>query len=235
MVAAAGSGRVEALRRLLSAGADPERGDDESGESPLHIAASGGQTATATLLIQAGARPDVPDHHGFTPLVHAAEKGQWAMVRLLLKHGARSGLQDALISACKAGAPDAVRMLLRAGAAVDGKSVYGLTPLMHAAGGVPKPEMVRLLLDSGAAVNAVDSVGQTALFIAAMSGTGNRRAPGAQTVEAAKDVVRMLLAAGADPQVKATQIGTVMDVLEAMPPEAGGREMLAVLKEGARR
>jgi hypothetical protein len=230
MVAAAGSGRVEELRLLLAAGADPERGDDESGESPLHIAASGGQAAIVTLLIQAGARPDVPDHHGFPPLVQAAANGHWAVVRLLLKHGARSGLQDALMSACEAGAPDAVRMLLGAGAAVDGESTYGLTPLMHAVSGVPKPEMVRLLLASGAAVNAADPDGRTALFIAAMPGTGASE----QTAEAAKEVVRMLLHAGADPQAKATQIGTVMDVLKAMP-DGRGREMLAILREGRRR
>jgi len=235
MVAAAGSGHVETVRALLAAGADPERGDDESGETPLHFAAAGGHTAIVTLLIQAGAQPDTPDHRGIPPLVGAAQNGHAEVVRALLEHRARAGIQDALIAASSAGSPDAVRMLLRAGATVDGTSAYGVTPLMHAAGGLPKPGVVRLLLDSGAAVNATDSNGRTALFIAAIAGTGTRQAPPAPVVEAAKDVVRMLLAAGADPQARASRIGTVMDMLRAKPPESGAREMLAILEGDARR
>jgi ankyrin repeat protein len=166
MVAAAGSGRVKPLRLLLAAGADPERGDDKSGESPLHYAAAGGQTEIVRLLIEAGARPDVPDHRGFPPLVEAARNGHEDAVRELLNHGARSGLQDALEAA-------------------------------------------------------------------AVAGTWESRLPTAQPVAALKNVVRMLLAAGADPQAKMWDGRTVMGVLESMS-QARGREMLAVIREGAR-
>ena len=167
MVAAAAGGRAKVLRLLLAAGADPERGDDDSGKSPLHFAAAGGQTEIVLLLLQAGARPDTLDHRGLPPLVEAAGKSRVEVVRALLKNGARAGLQDALEAAAMAGTS------------------------------VPQPEL-------------------------------------GQTVAAAKEVVRMLLAAGADPQAKMWDGRTVMDVLESMP-QGRGREMLAVLKEGARR
>src|SRR6185503_7910334 len=234
-IAAAANGWLENLRQLLGAGADPERGDDESGETLLHFAAAGGHAEVVTLLIRAGARPDRPDHRGIPALVVAAQKGHAQVVRALLEHGARSGVQDALIAAASAGDADSARMLLRAGAAVDGKSAYGLTPLMHAAGIVSKPEMVRFLLASGAAVDATDPDGRTALFIAAMTGTGRLRQPPPEVVEAAKSVVRILLAAGADPKAKERHLGTVMDVLEGKPPESGASEMLAILRQGPRR
>jgi ankyrin repeat protein len=225
-------GDVPAVRRLLAAGADPERGEAESGKSPLHFAAAVGRTDLVTLLIEAGARPDTPDHWGSPPLVEAATNGHLEVVRALLQHGARSGLQDALLSACSKGGVEVVRALLAAGATAGGRSHAGLTPLMHAvgAGSVPKAGVVKLLLESGAAVNDTDHTGRTVLFIAAVSGSGAR----GQSLGDATEVVRLLLDAGADPLARAKFGRNAIEVLEATP-SAATNEILPILRERARR
>ena len=59
-----------------------------------------------------------------------------------------------------------VKLLLGAGANVDGRNPKGNTPLMLAAGDSSTPEIVALLLDHGAEVNAHDRNGVTPLMFA---------------------------------------------------------------------
>ncbi|MGA2537174.1 MAG: ankyrin repeat domain-containing protein [Terracidiphilus sp.] len=97
------------------------------------------------------------------------------------------------------GTPETVSALLAAGASVDAfsRNPQQNQPL-HAALALGKnTQTIRLLLDAGASVNSTQAGGFTPLFSAAIA---NR-----------KDLVKMLLAEGADPHHKADQGKTAAD------------------------
>ncbi len=77
------------VRRLLSAGLDPNRAD-RGGYAPLHFAALEGAVEIARALLQAGARVDPQEEYGNTPLwlavMHA--RGDGTMIKLLRAFGA---------------------------------------------------------------------------------------------------------------------------------------------------
>ena len=69
---------------------------DESGITPLMLAARSGQLAVARTLIEQGADMGQASRDGRTALHWASEFGQFTMVEMLLEHGADPTLQDAL-------------------------------------------------------------------------------------------------------------------------------------------
>ena len=82
-------GKPEAAALLLALGADvdaPGRGWMTGG--PLHSAASANHTGVATILLDAGADPNVKQSGGWTPLHAAAMNGNLELVEQLLAHGA---------------------------------------------------------------------------------------------------------------------------------------------------
>jgi hypothetical protein len=231
LVAASTRGDVAGVRRLLAAGADPTRGDDETGASAVHAAAALGHAEILALFADSGAALDAPDFQGLTPLLRAAGAGHAQVVKMLLQRGARSQVADALREAAAGGHLEIVRALIQAGAPVDARDELGLTALMYAIGrGVTRPDVMKALLDSGAAVNAVDMEGRTALHHLASSATS----PSARGAGSAAPAVRILMAAGADPRVKDTEGQSVLDVLAARPG-AVSSEILAAIKDSSPR
>jgi ankyrin repeat protein len=91
-----------------------------------------------------------------------------------------------LMYAAAFGSPEAVRMLIDAGADVNAKNSFDATALMWAAG---DPVKARILIEHGANVNAVSKMGRTPLIIAA----GH---------DGASETVRLLLEKGADVRAK---------------------------------
>lgn len=89
-----------------------------------------------------------------------------------------------LMQAAAAGSIEAMRLLVSAGARVNAADNSGITPLMF---GVRDLDKVRFLLDRGADSTAKSSQGQTALLIAA-------------STAGSTEVVRALVAKGADPK-----------------------------------
>jgi hypothetical protein len=91
---AAGSGDVTEVRRLVAAGADVNK-QDEDGMRPLHVAATTGHVETVKTLVELGADKNAQDAFGLTPLHCAALKGHVETVKVLAQLGAYLGVQNA--------------------------------------------------------------------------------------------------------------------------------------------
>ncbi|KAK3633305.1 hypothetical protein LTR56_015873 [Elasticomyces elasticus] len=74
--------RLQAIRKICM---DQLGLSDAEGQTPLSLAASLKCNRAVKLLIDRGARPNVPDHVGRAPLHHAAMVGADAVLRTLLK------------------------------------------------------------------------------------------------------------------------------------------------------
>lgn len=82
-------GDVAAVKKLLEGDAALVAVRDAKNLTPLHVAASRGQSSVAELLIDYGAEIHGPTGDGeWTPLVFAAYRGHADVVNVLLKNGA---------------------------------------------------------------------------------------------------------------------------------------------------
>lgn len=96
-LAAAGY-RVEIIKILIDAGADPNASNNHRNSGPLHYASDRNgvgpawdpqrQVTTVELLIKAGAKLNAQDKNGATPLHRAVRTRSAEVVRILLKSGA---------------------------------------------------------------------------------------------------------------------------------------------------
>ena len=161
-----------------------------SGRTELMRAVDQGDSETVSLLLAAGAGPNLVQRaSGLSALMIAAAGGHCDIASLLLEARADLELTDqngytAFSHACDAGHVAVVQLLLAARAAPDPASqVNGMSPLLHAssAGHV---EIVSLLLAAQARMDLADQDGDTALFSAAIGGH--------------VEVLRLLLDAGAE-------------------------------------
>ncbi len=154
LIAAAGHGLTDRVRRLLARGADPEGGDVNhpiyQGRSPVQQAALSGHMDVVSLLVDAGASWE---HDPVDELIAAVMSGDRdAMERLL---GADPGLReraiercpDQLVRAAEQGSYDAVALLIELGFDVNARS---RTAPLHEAAMRGNVDVIRLLLDHGA-------------------------------------------------------------------------------------
>ncbi|KAM6188775.1 B-cell lymphoma 3 protein [Sarcoramphus papa] len=143
-------------------------GQDEDGDTALHIAVAQGAVGAARrlvgLFLQGGRELDVYNRLRQTPLHLAVITGQPGLVRLLVAHGASPMALDRLGRtaahlACESRSPRCLRELLRPGPRgspdLQARNYEGLTPL-HVAVSSGARESVLLLLEHGADVDAVD-------------------------------------------------------------------------------
>lgn len=191
---AAGSGKLDAMRVLMKAGAAKE-----SFDRALLVALRGGHVDAVRLLLEQGANARADDGETgrwFTMAPRDIDPARLAeMVNLLLKRGwpvnarTRDGW-TALMAAADNNHPALVDLLLRAGAAVDlhcectGFLGGGYTALTMASKREGSEQVVRLLLDAPAQVDEPSNDG-TPLMVASEHGS--------------LDVVKLLLSKGADP------------------------------------
>ncbi len=153
---AARAGDVEAVRTLVSEGADVNAAHGD-GMTALHWAAQKGNPEIAEIVLHAGANTEAVTRIGdYTPLHLAARSGSTGVIRALIGAGADLGAQTstggstALHFAAISGVADAVRALLEAGAQADAReNARGQTPLMFAAA-AGRHEAVKALLQGGA-------------------------------------------------------------------------------------
>src|SRR4051794_2963203 len=73
----------EKIAALIKAGVLLDEMDE--GETALHWAVSRQHTEIVTMLLEAGANPNVPDNDGYTPLHDVAEMGDCQPARMMLK------------------------------------------------------------------------------------------------------------------------------------------------------
>ena len=218
---ASGNGRESVVRMLLVAGADLN-GALPSGETVLMTAANTGQVDVVRILLARGARVDATEtSRGQTALMWALSETHLDAAQALIAHGANvnaratSGFTP-LMFAARQGDLEASRMLLARGADIHGAAEDGTTALLTATVR-GYPDLVRLLLAEGADPNA-SGAGYTALHWAAgsweteLTGEFGLAAPTSKwavlaglTGEAKLDLVRTLLAHGADPDVRTTR------------------------------
>ncbi|KAL1023549.1 hypothetical protein UPYG_G00042260 [Umbra pygmaea] len=90
---AAENNRLQTVERLLSVNPLLALCHDDDGYTPLHRAAYGGHTATASTLLAAGGGVNSRTADGWTPLHSACRWGQVATASLLLHQGAELNSQ----------------------------------------------------------------------------------------------------------------------------------------------
>ena len=158
-LAAARSGDLGELERLMVAGAPFYTNDDE-GSTALMYAARAGHRDVALRLLLAGLHPDTKswdqDH---TAIFHAINKGYDDLGAMLLLGGASgsAGFMPPLEAASTFGREAVVRLLLdtktQARTGIETRNGSGQTPLLQAVY-FHHPRLVEILLDSGANLDA---------------------------------------------------------------------------------
>jgi ankyrin repeat protein len=196
------------------------------GDAPLHLAVKMGWMDGAELLLKNGADPDIRDGKTNTPLLLAAPPAvRLAMTKLLLRYKADPSLKDqdgntVLHKAVKLSyEPLVVEELLKAGTPVNSANLEGDTPLMICvkAGNY---QYADALIAAGADVFLKNIAGESPLSIAVSRGVdavdkivlpgnvlqhdnlGNSVIATAVAMKGSPEVVSLILAKGADPNVR---------------------------------
>ena len=201
---------------------------DTATDQALLTAASRDNAAGVTAALDAGAAIDARDTHGQTALLFAVQRGDLALARALIGRGADINAEALnhdtpwLLAGALGRTENLAAMLDTGNVNYSIRNRYGGNALIPACerGHV---ETVRLLLErSQIDVNHINNLGWTALLEAVILSDG-----GARHIE----IVRMLLAAGADPNV-ADKDGVSplqhardrrYDAIAALIRDAGGR------------
>jgi ankyrin repeat protein len=173
-------------------------------------------------LIQAHADVNAPANDGSTALLWAAYHRDAEMTKALLAAGASVDIANhygvtPLLQASRNGDVEVMQALLDAGADATRWHPEGETPLMAAAR-TGRVDAVQLLLSHGSFVNAQDPFQEeTALMWASAEGH--------------LPVVKALLAAGADPNLKA-HVSTITERKDADHPSGGFTALMFAVRNG---
>ena len=151
-----------------------------AGDTPLHAAAAVYRIATAKALLASGASVAAANRRGATPLHYAADGGPASPVWNSEAQGEMIGL------------------LLAAGADPNALDKSGVAPL-HRAVRQRCPRAVDALLRNGAAVGLKNNSGSTPLHLAVQNtGRGGSGSPESKACQ--KEIIELLLKAGASPR-----------------------------------
>jgi ankyrin repeat protein len=188
---------LDVIRMLLEAGANPnlqlkllppyrnlgaDRGVDRMltiGATPLLRAAKALDAPAVRLLVQYGAKLDLPNNQGITPVMAAAGMGS--------VDADTRGVYTTEDTAQRS--VDTLRILLDAGADVNSRDPRGQTPL-HAAAFWGWNAAVQFLVDRGADLNVKDNGNKTPIDSAMGRNGGNSR--GGQRIDVHEDTAKLL-------------------------------------------
>jgi cytohesin len=245
-------GNAEVLATLLAAGADPDFENPE-GETPIMAVARTGNVDAARVLLEAGADINATeDWGGQSALMWAAATGNPEMVGFLATNGAdldargvirqwerkvikeprpkdmNKGGFTALLYAAREGCTECARALIEAGADPDLADPERVTPLNMALLNL-NFDFAAYMIEAGADVDKWDLFGRSPLYMAADVSTLPVMGNGAMVVipsldeHSALDVARLLLEAGADPNIRLKRRPPYRNV----PQDRGGDRILA--------
>jgi ankyrin repeat protein len=245
-------GSAPIIDALLKAGADPNTKNPE-GETPLMAVARSGNVDAARLLLEARADINAKENFGGqSALMWAAAQRQAEMVKLLASKGAdlnargvvrqwerkvikeprpkdmNKGGFTPLIYAAREGCVECARHLMAAGADPDLEDPERITPLNMALLNLHF-EFAAFMIKAGADVDKWDLFGRSPVYMAADVSTLPTKGNGAMAVipsedsVTALDVGRMLLEAGANPNLQLKRRPPYRDV----PQDRGGDSILA--------
>jgi ankyrin repeat protein len=148
---------------------------DASGRTALRVAGAARHWGVVRLLVDAGADPVAVQHGWPGPLRLASECGDGAAVEYLLLDArvtrsidvADNRLETALVSACRGGHDQVVKLLLGAGA---DPNVFAEHPALGLACLKGHSEVARMLIQAGADTTALDYLHRTPLVLATEGG-----------------------------------------------------------------
>ncbi len=196
---AAESNNLPIAKLLIASGADVEGG----GYSPLSSAGVNGDfVEMAQLLVENGAKVNIPSATGWYPLMAAAGRGNIKVANYLLARGAdpnaadRAGFTALYLAAGSDYCLTTAAALLSYGAKPNAKNMHGGTAL-HQAASQGSIKVIELLLANKADVNAGNNEGYTPLHAVVSYGKNDTR----------KTVVEILLKSGANVNAKTTRDG----------------------------
>ena len=157
LIEAVKNGDAKTAQALVAKKADVNATEID-GTTALHYAADASDAALVDLLLKAGANAKAANRYGATPLGLAAAKGDAAVIERLLKAGENANAvvsgEPVLMSAARAGNPDAIKVLVAHGADVNVKErILNQTPLMWAAA-AGNTAAVKVLVEVGADIQA---------------------------------------------------------------------------------
>ena len=180
--------KLEQVQLLLRYGADPN-GMSKNGETCLYYGAQRPCAPILHELLDWGADVNKKNSSGDTPLIGASRSRQEENIKLLLAHGALPDLSGATWAALPwiidSGNGELVRYFLEQGGNPNGFSENGENHMVYA--GSHAADCMHVLIEHGGDVNAKSKAGNTPLVAACSS----RKF----------DVAKMLVAAGADPNL----------------------------------
>ena len=245
-------GSAPIIGALLKAGADPNSKNPE-GETPLMAVARSGNVEAAKRLVEARADVNAKENWGGqSALMWAAAQSQAEMVKFLASNGAdvnargvirqwerkviteprpkdmNKGGFTPLLYAAREGCVECARHLIAAGADPDLEDPERITPLNMALLNLHF-EFAAYMIKAGADVDKWDLFGRSPLYMAADVSTLPVKGNGAVAVipsedsVTALDVARLLLGAGANPNLQVKRRPPYRDV----PQDRGGDSILA--------
>ncbi|HEX5109170.1 MAG TPA: ankyrin repeat domain-containing protein [Vicinamibacterales bacterium] len=245
-------GATPVIDALLKAGADPNTKNPE-GETPLMAVARSGNVEAARLLVEARADVNAKeDFGGQSALMWAAARSQPEMVKFLASKGAdlnargvvrqwerkvikeprpkdmNKGGFTPLLYAAREGCVECARHLIAAGADPDLEDPERITPLNMALLNLHF-EFAAFMVKAGADVDKWDLFGRSPVYMAADVNTLPVKGNGAMAVipsedsVTALDVAKLLLEAGANPNIRLKRRPPYRDV----PQDRGGDSILS--------
>ena len=223
-------GHLEVVQLLLKANANPNHEKEGTGITALIIAANKGFSDIVQQLLEYGADPNIQDSDGCTALMQASLEGYFQIVELLLKENADPNIQNtnghtALRFANQNGHFQTVELLLNHHANPNIRDMHGYTELHFAVFGSMKRnskfrflftettgtledyiKIVQLLIGhSSIDIDAVNYASTTSLMLASIHGC--------------TEVVKLLLEAGANPNIQIKTSITMKDVMSELPDD----------------